>query len=248
MPILPVFHDEPITSLRAVMAFPNDMQKAASYAAWMLAKGSKGRSRDVQTIGVERLHSITIAMLDHPEAEVKARIVGGCAAGEVTKVLFALINDDPAAASWNNAIQWTATHGARTRGRNQMAVSPASLRSEMAEFAPVLHLWGAWAIRGRRRRDDASVGYSLPDDVNMFLCEAEILLRELRKWNEGKSENARSRYLEANAFQVDPCWKPPRPRAGWPRTGIIPALKLQADAVRDPPPLRRPGRPRKNPV
>jgi hypothetical protein len=34
---LPIFHGEPVTSLQAVMVFPNDLKKARAYAAWKLA-------------------------------------------------------------------------------------------------------------------------------------------------------------------------------------------------------------------
>jgi hypothetical protein len=69
-----VFNDELISSLCAVMVFPNDMLKAAPYAAWMLVNGSKAREEgDVETFGVERLHRIALAAAARSETQATVR-------------------------------------------------------------------------------------------------------------------------------------------------------------------------------
>ena len=160
------------------------------------------------------------------------------AAGEVTKVLIALINSDPAAASWRNAVTQTEALVTRMRGKKQIAGSAMTLRSALKEFGPVLHLWAAWNLRGRRFRNDASVGYSFPDDVEMFRLEAQTLLHELREWDGAKNENARSKYLR-NVFCEGPDWTEPTRQPNWPETGVIEKFIFAPDLIANPPPLRR---------
>ena len=255
MATLPVFHNEPMSSLRAIMLFPNDSKKAAACAAWMLVKGSEGQSAAVEVVGTEGiLHPLALAATDHSFAEADQHAIAGNAVGEVAKALFALVNGDPANASWKHAISYVescgerARYGPRAKGEPLVASSAATLRKYLKEFAPVLHLWGAWSIRERQWRHDASVGYSVPDDVKMFLCESEILLRELRKWDGSQHENSHSVYLQANAFQVADDWVPPPRLALWPRTGILPDISLDLTKMKKHPAMRKNGRPRANPV
>lgn len=176
----------------------------------------------------------------------------------MVKTLFALIGGDPNVASWKHAINLTelaaardrvaaAARSADTKPRQKApAVSRATLHKYLREFSPVLHLWGAWCIRGRRWNWDDSVGYSLPDDVDMFISESELLFRVLQRWDSAKT--TRSKYLGGDVFRVAHDWRPPLSRRGWPRTGALPQLKIDEVAVPEVANLKKSGRPRANPV
>lgn len=247
MPIIPIFNDEPLSSLMGVMRFPNDMEKAAAYASWRLAKGSKGREEDATVIGASRMHRIAVGAAEHSQAfeETRRAEIGGAATGEVVKTLFALISSNPEVASWEHAIQIVEKAAARDRAktRRSVAVSPTALRQYLAQFAKVLHFWGAWSIRGREWFQDASVGYSLPIDVEMFISEAEILSRILRQWDNGQT--TKSKYLAGDTFGVGHDWRPPSSKEGWPRTGVLPVLQIDVTAVPELAKMRNAGRPRR---
>jgi hypothetical protein len=255
VPTLPVFNDEPMASLLGVMRFPNDLEKAAAYASWCMAKGSAMKPDDAVTIGIARILPILTARVSHEES--KRNEIAGTAAGEVVKTLFALIGGDPNVASWKHAINLTELVGARDRAdaaraadtkprQKAPAVSHATLRKYLREFSPVLHLWGAWCIRGRRWNWDDSVGYSLPNDVDMFISESELLFRVLQRWDSAKT--TRSKYLGGDVFRVADDWRPPLSRRGWPMTGALPLLKIDEVAVPEVADMKKSGRPREIPV
>ncbi len=247
MPTLPVFHDEPISSLRAIMLFPNDLTKAANCAAWMMVEGSRNRSDAIAAIGVERLHQLALGAAQHSEAEAEDSAAAGGAAGAVVRALFAMIGGNPDVASWEHAIRMSEFIGARERAKTKksLAVSKATLRKYLAEFRTVLHLWGAWRIRGSRSLHDPSVGYLVPDDVRMFVAESELLLRQLRLWDASKT--TRSTYLGGDFFRVADDWRPPLSRAGWPKTGVVPMLTID-DAIMRAVAMNKAGRPRQKPL
>jgi hypothetical protein len=259
VPKLPVFNDEPMASLLGVMRFPNDLEKAAAYASWCMAKGIKIKPNDAETIGIERILPILNGAARQAEwrEESNRNEIAGTAAGEVVKTLFALIGGDPNVASWKHAIDLTEAAAARDRHKSAgaaarsadtkqrqkaPAVSRATLRKYLLEFRPVLHLWGAWCIRERRWIWDDSVGYSLPDDVDMFISESELLFRVLQRWDSAKTP--RSKYLSADVFRVADDWRPPLSRRGWPMTGALPLLKIDEVAVPEVADLKKSGRPR----
>ena len=101
VPTLPVFNDEPMTSLLGVMRFPNDLEKAAAYASWCLAKGIEIKPNDAATIGIERILPILIGTARQVgwHEEWSHKVIAGTAAGEVVKTLFALIGGNPNVAS-----------------------------------------------------------------------------------------------------------------------------------------------------
>jgi hypothetical protein len=260
VPTLPVFNDEPMTSLLGVMRFPNDLEKAAAYASWCLA--NKIKPNDAATIGIERILPILIGTARQVgwHEEWSHKVIAGTAAGEVVKTLFALIGGNPNVASWKHAIDLTERAAVRDRHKSAAAapksadtkprqkapaVSSATLRKYLLEFSPVLHLWGAWCIRGRRWMWDDSVGYSLPDDVDMFISESELLFRVLQRWDSAKT--TQSKYLGGDVFRVAHDWRPPLSRRGWPRTGTLPLLKIDEVAVPEVANLKKSGRPA-NPV
>ncbi len=245
MPTLPVFHGEPVASLWAIMRFPNDLEKADAFAAWHIAAGL-GAIPDDPTIGREELRDIArgAARFAPWYQEVRQNEIAGGAVGAVVTALAALLVGDPGLASWNHAIEITSANAASAAlGNAPIAISEPTLRGYMREFAAVLHLWGAWRIRGSHWCADAAVGYSALDDYQMFLCEAEAILEELLRWDGQKPEKSRSGYLKANFFQVDPDWRPPRRRPGWPLTGVVPAIALDLANARNIPTLKKSGRP-----
>jgi hypothetical protein len=259
VPTLPVFNDEPMTSLLGVMRFPNDLKKAAAYASCCLA--AKMTPDKAVTIGIARILPILNRTAQALREESNRNERAGTAAGEVVQVLWALISNYPGVASWHHATRLTEEAAVRAckeqtrrsaarrsphRRKETPAVSSTMLRKYLREFSPVLHLWGAWCIRGRRWNWDDSVGYSLPNDVAMFLCEAETLFEQLQKWDTAKSP--RSEYLAIDAFHPANDWRPPQRLDGWPMTGGICGLKIDEASVPEIANLKKSGRPRGNPV
>jgi hypothetical protein len=150
-----------MTSLLGVMRFPNDLEKAAAYASWCLAKGIEIKPNDAATIDIERILPILNGTARQAvwHEESNRNEIAGTAAGEVVKTLFALIGGDPSVASWKHAINLmelaaardrvaAAARSADTKPRQKApAVSRATLHKYLREFSPVLHLWGAYATR-----------------------------------------------------------------------------------------------------
>jgi len=89
------------------------------------------------------------------------------------------------------------------------------------------------------------VGYSIPDDFAMFLCEAETLFEQLQKWNSTKA--TKSDYLADDAFHVAADWRSPQVLPGWPNTGGIRGLKIDEASLPEIANLKKSGRPA-NPV
>jgi hypothetical protein len=222
-------------SVYAVMLFPDDMVKARGFASFALAKAMDPAS--AAAIGTKGLTGIANeATLFAPFlSEMRERRYAGDAIGATVAALFSLVVENPKTASWNHAVRIASETA--TGANAELPTSEPSIRNYLQRFAPVLHLWGAWRIRGARWLGDPTVGYSHEDDVSMFLCEAEGLLEQLRRWDSDKA--TQSEYLKADFFRVAEGWRPPKPRPDWPLTGGVPGRRLAPDVPR---PSRR-GRP-----
>src|SRR5262249_54488054 len=120
-------------------------------------------------------------------------------------------------------------------------VRRTTFRADLSEMRAVLHLWGAFALRGYRFLADPNVGYDGLDDLAAFMSEAMALRQQLCQWRDGR--NKPDTLLAGDAFGPWIGWQPREPRTGWPDTGRLPAVSLPP-GVRVP--VRRPpGRPRK---
>jgi hypothetical protein len=91
--------------------------------------------------------------------DLRERWLGGTTVGELVKVMYWLTNEREDIASWEKAAEWL-----REFDRNTSSSSRRSVLSAKKRFSRVLHLWGAYCIRGRHM-----------NDFHSFLAEAEFL-------------------------------------------------------------------------
>lgn len=234
---LPIFHGEPVTSLQAVMVFPNDLKKAGAYAAWKLA-----RYLHTAELPMNIVLEIACGAADFAPYydEANRNEKAGTAAGAVVKCLWVLICQDRKISSWEMAIRQAEDVGVGA----ELNVSRALFRQHLGDFRPVLHLLGAWEIRGRRfLLDNVAQGYDVNIDVRMLVQEAETLRQQIQKWESERPQRS-SLMAGDDSYQRTPTWMPPEPKPGWPRAGGIPDLRFGADALVQTrhKPGRKPGR------
>jgi hypothetical protein len=226
------------------MLFPSDPAKADTCSAQLLTKRPL---QDYLRAGYRLSLTEEIALVDALGREMSAKEIEtqklhGFRTGEVVKTLWALICDRPDVASWDSAIgvvedAWV--DEGHKAGR-------ATFRADLSEMRAVLHLWGAFALRGHQFLADPNIGYDELADLGAFMSEAMALRQQLCQWRDGR--NTSDTLLAGDAFGPWIGWQPHEPRPGWPDTGRIYHVSL-APSVRVP--VRRPsGRPpkRKNPV
>jgi hypothetical protein len=251
VPLIPVFNDELATSVRSIIVFPNDLAKAEAYASWMLLRGTShlNRSSPVKEFLKEGYQIDPLAVADlsqraaeHAESYKDAIRAShdGTVVGEIIKTLWALICTDPHTASMNIAMPTVENYAAA----NGLKTGVSTMHAYLGEFRKVLHLLGAWSIRGRRFTTDTAVGYDGINDLYSFLAESEKLLRELKNW--ATTSGSHHQHLSGDDFyRVPSDWWPPERQTGWPKTGGIPDIKVHAGIV---PAHRKRGRPRRNPI
>jgi hypothetical protein len=187
---LPIFCGDACSSLFGTMLWPDDISRAERYAAYHLTRGRDGRrpGSPFLAYGVAGHDEFTedlasaLARGDMSDRDVEARFLRDLRAGAVVKTLWALICSQPAVASWTKAIQVVqevATAAGHRTGRS-------SFRADLSLLRPVLHWWGAFALRGRAFHADPAVGYELADDLAVFVAEAGALRQELCRWCDGR--------------------------------------------------------------
>jgi hypothetical protein len=223
---LPIFHQEPVTSLHAVMVFPNDLKKAAAYAAWKLARYLHPAGHKLPMNIVLEIARDAADFAPYYE-EAKHNEFAGTAAGAVVKCLWAMICQDRKISSWEMAIRQAEDVGI---GAEQNA-SRALFRRHLRDFRPVLHLLRAWEIRGRRfLLDNVAQGYDINIDARNLVQEAETLRQQIQKW-EAERPQGGSLMAGDDSYQMTPAWMPPEPKPSWPRAGGIPDLRFGAGAL-----------------
>lgn len=233
---LPIFHCDVSGSLLGVMLFPNDLEKAQSYAAKLLARGPL---QDYLRAGYDFSQARHISLLDALSGDVSNREIAtqnlhGKRVGETVKALWALICDRPDIASWDAAI-FVLEDAASEVG---LRAGRSTFRADLSEMRSVLHLWGAFALRDYKFLADSSVGYTGLDDLGALMTEAMALWQQLCAWRDGRNR-IDDEYLSGEVFGPWADWEPHERRPGWPDTGGIYARSLPADRV---PTRRRPGR------
>jgi hypothetical protein len=241
---VPVYHDDIYGSLRAAMFFPNDRAKAESFCAAHLMKGPVQNCLQAgHTLSGERL----IALFNARDREISSNEIAtqerhGGVAGEVVKSLWALICSHPDIASWERAIRVIQNQ----RACAGSTINRATLRACLSKMRPVLHLWGALALREHQWLDNPNVGYHRLDDLSAFMTEGMTLLHQLCIWRDHRKQP--DLLLAGEMFGPWPDWEPHEPRPGWPRTGGIYCISFPPE-VSIPAP-RPPGRPprKENPV
>jgi hypothetical protein len=219
---IPVHFGEAYTSVMAVMLFPDDERKAKWFVAHRLAKGALQEYEAAGHDFSDRHREYLDTVGDSPvsDAEVNKRYYDGSLVGETVKVLWALICDGDARAGWNAAIKTVES------GNGSNPASGSRIRKQLKRFAPVLHLWGVWAVRGQ--------DFGPSDEM---LSDANWLLVALRQWQDSRPENWKSdkSYLVGEEFGPWPGW------AGQ-REFRLPTIGLLPQQLAD---LKPTGRPRK---
>ena len=239
MPILPLDHPEPFAAVLGVMLYPGTDESeqclARAFAAHYLAAPIRQYFAQGGTLARDDLLRIATdsgARLGNLEL----RWWQALATGEMFKVLFALAHTNEKLASWQNA----------TRVAERMAATAkvAGSRSPFYEarrrYLSVAHLWAALCIRERRFSDIPEVGYDGWADFQSFLAEAEILRHWGQTWRPPRAKSEPP--LPIIVWQVPADWSPPERQPGWPDTGRVSALTIDAAYLDD---IRPPGRPRK---
>jgi hypothetical protein len=237
MPVLPIDYPEPFVALLGTMLYPNEGEdaKRRAAAAHYLAEPI----RRLEVAGGLLPYNDLLRIVKDGGArldDLDQRWRGGEVIGELFKVLFALANDNPELASWEYSARIVENCATKVKATG----SRTSIMEVKRRFLSVAHLWGAYSIRGRKWRERVDVSYSLADDVESFLAEAEIL----RRWGQTyivDTQKAKSA-LPANAWALPENWAPAPRKPGWPMTGMIPCIRLPDCLL---PPRGRPGRPRK---
>jgi hypothetical protein len=239
MPILPLDHPEPFAATLGVMLYPGtdeeEQSKARSFKAHWLAEPLRRFHEAGHQLSYDALARITMdggALL----TDLDDRWWGATATGDLFKTLYILAKNDPALASWENAIRIFEVSSVRARSSG----SRTNLYRERSRFRSVAHLWGAWSIREGKFGDDPELGYDGWADFQCFLTEAEILRDFGQRWRPSRVKSEPP--LPPDVWFVPSRWEPPMRQPGWPNTGMIPDLKLPDELMAE---LKPPGRPRK---
>jgi hypothetical protein len=226
-------------SLLGAILFPCDRANADTYSAQLLTKGPL---QDYRRAGHRLSLTQEITFLDAlgrevSNEEIETQKLHGFRAGEVVKILWALICSRPDTASWDSAI-WVVEDAWAGEGHKS---GRSTFRADLSEMRAVLHLWGALALRDFQLLADPSVGYDGLDDLTAFISEAMALRQQLCQWRDGR--NQPDTLLADDAFGPWIGWQPHELRPGWPDTGRIDPISLPP-SVRVPVP-RPSGRPPK---
>jgi hypothetical protein len=237
MPILPVDYPEPFVAVLGTMLYPNEDEGAQrrAFAAHYLAEPIRRLEVAGGLLSYDDLLRIVKdggTRLD----DLDQRWWGGTVMGELFKVLFALATHNPERANWENSARIVEACAAKAN----VSGSRTSIMEAKRRFLSVAHLWGAYCIRGRKWQERVDVNYSLADDVESFLAEAEILRRWGQTWIVDAARGKSALPAEVWVLPENRALAPRKP--GWPPTGMIPSIRLPNDLL---PPIGRPGRPRK---
>jgi hypothetical protein len=233
----PVYRGDVCGSLLGAMLFPSDPTKADTYSAQLLTKGPlQDYLRAGHTFSLTREISLLDALGQAISSkQIETQKLHGSRAGEVVKILWALICSRPDIASWDSAI-WLVEDAWAGEGHK---AGRATFRADLTELRAVLHLWGAFALRDRQFLADPSVGYDRLDDLTAFMSEAMALRQQLCQWRDGR--NKPDTLLAGDAFGPWIGWQPHEPRPGWPETGRIYPISLPPSVqVPEPRPSGRP--------
>jgi hypothetical protein len=222
MPILPLDHPEPFAATLGVMLYPAmdkaDPPKARAFAAQWLGEPLRRLREAGHLLTYDALERIAIDA-GQPLIDLNERWQGGLATGDLFKTLYTLAKNDPALASWENAVKIYEVSARRVGSKG----SRTTLLRERDIFLSVAHLWGAWSIR-EGRFAHPEVGYDGYADFQSFLTEAEILRDFGQNWRPTRSKSKTP--LPPDVWRVPEGWKPPTRSPGWPQTAAIPDIAL----------------------
>jgi hypothetical protein len=195
-----------------------DPPKACAFAAQWLGEPLRRLREGGHRPTYDALERIAIDA-GQPLIDLNERWQGGLATGDLFKTLYTLAKNDPALASWENAVKIYEVSARRVGSKG----SRTTLLRERDIFLSVAHLWGAWSIR-EGRFAHPEVGYDGYADFQSFLTEAEILRDFGQNWRPTRSKSKTP--LPPDVWRVPEGWKPPTRSPGWPQTAAIPDIAL----------------------
>lgn len=209
MPYLPLNLPDPYGIVMSRMLFPNeeDVEAAAMQAGNILQGGLKCAIRDGVAVSPKLLLRATAyaGQVENLEATWKEAFW----AGDLTAYLHEMWIRDQKLASWEKAAELLTKHKAVAKKSG----SRSAFMAAKSRFYPVLHLWGAYAIRGWHIGGDPAKNYTDFADFEAFLSEAEVLL----EWLEG--------CIFVKGHSPDRMWRIPEWWVPEPRMPRWPALR-----------------------
>ena len=237
MPFLDLNGPLPIAAIDAAMGFPSDAkggaEKREAFYGFQLRRYAQYRLSQ----GDRDLPELLQIALDRPVEPPKTRRQrrAGQISGEIFKIYKGLINTNPNMASWYNAIA-AIQPILRDAG---LPYSDSYLWEVIREFRPAMHLWTARNLRERRFVQGGDDPFSIHEDLDCLILEAEIL----RSWG----ENWRGMYDKSEPPLAGENWRPPldwtpRQRHGdWPKdAGRVPHYSLTTEMIGSVRPKGRP--------
>jgi hypothetical protein len=167
---LPVFNKEPLSSALAIMAFPNDNQKAYLCSCWIIVQGMADvliKHRPEETAAHIASKSAEFAQFF---PEWRQRQQEGVFVGTLVNTMVSLIKQDRSVASWENSMNllidnWKEAKLSRSRFQN--------LRGE---YASVQHILAAFI--------DSRNIYQTPSfSTELFFTKAMRIHHIITAWN-----------------------------------------------------------------
>src|SRR5271166_2177506 len=124
---LPIFHGELKASLAAMMAFPNDLEKAELCACWQIASLFNSEMIEQnRSASITRIVRRSAQFANYQNEWTKNRNEGAIV-GAVTLVMMSLIEDAPDLATWERAMLYTIDQ-VRNRSRRCSALAQSVAR------------------------------------------------------------------------------------------------------------------------
>jgi hypothetical protein len=177
---MPVFYDNALLSLAAVMWFPDDLALARKCVAHLL---SHGTLQSALGSGIQIDNRYMSAILDdlkdgQPDQRLVARRrYWASAVGQTVKVLFALINSNDERvrqhASWEQAVKIAERYSDRTIRKSR---SKSSFRGHLHRYQAALHICGAFEMA---REETARP----PMTASALMLNAMTLFERLKAWD-----------------------------------------------------------------
>jgi hypothetical protein len=207
MPFLPLDYPEPFAATFGVMLNPGEdelSRKCANSAAATITSNAirlavlAGHNPCRRTL----LETHKLGIDSFPEASEHHR--QGLLAGHLFVAYFALYNSDPKLASWNHAIEILSDRSVH----QGTAFSRRVYHGIKMNYATVLHLWGAWVLRGRTLTSHGEFNFEAYDDFQFFLFESECLRQWGQTWK--PSRKGAESPLIGDVWRPPQCWVPPR--------------------------------------
>lgn len=207
MPFLPLEYPEPFAATFGVMLYPGEDELSRKYANSATATITSNAIRLAELAGhnpCQRtlLETHKLGIGSFPEASEHHR--QGLLAGHLFVAHFALYNSDPKLASWNNAIKILSDRSVHQGTANSRRV----YYGIKMYYATVLHLWGAWVLRGRTLTSHGELNFEAYDDFQFFLFESECLRHWGQTWKPSRKD-AKSPLID-DVWRPPQCWVPPR--------------------------------------